>query len=191
MEGHQREGNEIQGDQVRPELPGYGNGPGRQRTHNALQCGRRAARPNGDRINQGLFRAFDPALEAGFRRPTTSNDHAMISASPAPMCVTWTTSSCHDSAPVAPAWLAAMGNVCVVPHQELATSDRAMAHVNQAAITITQTDLSPTLCGSASSAVARTMNSIRRDAEAWAKSHPDESNPTILPEPKQSPAPDR
>src|SRR6267154_4238991 len=116
--------------------------------------------PNGDRINQGLFRALDPALEAGFRRPTTSNDHAMISASPAPICVTWTTSSCHDSAPVAPAWLAAMGNVCVVPHQELATSDRAMAHVNQAAITITQTDLSPTLCGSASSAVARTMNSM-------------------------------
>src|SRR5712664_2999248 len=116
--------------------------------------------PNGDRINQGLFRAFDPAPEAGFRRPTSSNDHAMISASPAPMCVTWTTSSCHDSAPVAPAWLAAMGNVCVVPHQELATSDRAMAHVNQAATTITQTDLSPTLCGSASSAVARTMNSI-------------------------------
>src|SRR6266404_3756239 len=79
--------------------------------------------PNGDRINQGLFRALDPA-------------------------------------PVAPAWLAAMGNVCVVPHHELATSDRAMAHVNQAAVTITQTDLSPTLCGSASSAVARTMNSM-------------------------------
>jgi hypothetical protein len=38
-----------------------------------------------------------------------------------------------------------MGNVCIDPHQELATSDMAMAHVNQAATTITQTDLSPTL----------------------------------------------
>jgi hypothetical protein len=32
---------------------------------------------------------------------------------------------------------------------------------------------------------------FRQDTEAWAKSHPDESNPTILPEPKQSPASDR
>jgi hypothetical protein len=32
---------------------------------------------------------------------------------------------------------------------------------------------------------------FRRDAEAWAKSHPYESNPTILPEPKQSPVTDR
>jgi hypothetical protein len=53
--------------------------------------------PSGDRINQGLFRAFDPALEAGFRRPTTSSDHAMISASPAPMCITWTTEHDHFS----------------------------------------------------------------------------------------------
>ncbi len=27
MEGHRREGKEIQGNQVRPELPGYGNAP--------------------------------------------------------------------------------------------------------------------------------------------------------------------
>lgn len=32
---------------------------------------------------------------------------------------------------------------------------------------------------------------FRRDAEAWAKSHPDESNSTILPEPEQSPVTDR
>ncbi len=40
-----------------------------------------------------------------------------------------------------------MANIWVVPHQALATSDSAMAHVNQTASTITQTDLRPTRCG--------------------------------------------
>ena len=46
----------------------------------------------------------------------------------------------------------------MVPHQEFATSEIAMAQVNQAATTITLMDLSPTLCGKVSIAVATTMN---------------------------------
>jgi hypothetical protein len=38
-----------------------------------------------------------------------------------------------------------MDNGCKVPHQALATSERAMVQVNQAAATITQTDFNPTL----------------------------------------------
>ena len=53
-----------------------------------------------------------------------------------------------------------MRKVCVVPHHALKTSDSAMAHVNHTDTTITQTDLSPTLCGSVSIAIAKTMNSM-------------------------------
>jgi hypothetical protein len=44
-----------------------------------------------------------PVPEARFRKPTTSNAQAMISPSPAAMCVSVTTSSCHGSPPVVPA----------------------------------------------------------------------------------------
>ena len=56
-----------------------------------------------------------------------------------------------------------MGKVCVVPHQELATSDKAIAHVSQTARTMTHTDLDPTLCLWVSSTIARTINRVPFD----------------------------
>ena len=67
-----------------------------------------------------------------------------MSARPELICVILITVSCHGAPPVAPACPAAIGSNWFVPHHELATSDRAINHVNQAANNIISADFVPT-----------------------------------------------